>query len=171
MILGNDYRVQSSYYGGYPAGYLRRVRALYPDAPRTLHLFSGMVDTTIFPGDTLDCNAALHPTYTSIDAAPLRDYALILADPPYSAEYATHYGTPMIDRNAVFRALQACTPGTHIVWLDQVLPMFRKDYFELIGVVGVVRSTNHRFRVMAIFLRRDAPPSANVRRRTLLAAA
>ena len=30
-IMGNDYRVKSSYYGGYPAGYLRRVRALFPD--------------------------------------------------------------------------------------------------------------------------------------------
>jgi hypothetical protein len=26
-IMGNDYRVKSSYYGGYPAGYLRRIRA------------------------------------------------------------------------------------------------------------------------------------------------
>ena len=30
-IMGNDYRVRSEYYGGYPAGYLRGVRALFPD--------------------------------------------------------------------------------------------------------------------------------------------
>jgi hypothetical protein len=33
-IMGNDYRVKSSYYGGYPAGYLKRVRALFPDKRR-----------------------------------------------------------------------------------------------------------------------------------------
>jgi hypothetical protein len=30
-IMGNDYRVKTGYYGGYPAGYLRRIRALFPD--------------------------------------------------------------------------------------------------------------------------------------------
>ena len=30
-ILGNDYRVKSGFYGGYPAGYLKRVRSLFPD--------------------------------------------------------------------------------------------------------------------------------------------
>ena len=30
-IMGNDYRVKSTYYGGYPAGYLRRIKALFPD--------------------------------------------------------------------------------------------------------------------------------------------
>ena len=40
-IMGNDYRVKSTYYGGYPAGYLKRVRALFPDKRKVLHLFSG----------------------------------------------------------------------------------------------------------------------------------
>ena len=62
-IMGNDYRVKSSYYGGYPAGYLKRVRALFPDKQAVLHLFSGKVDLATFPGDTVDINPALHPTY------------------------------------------------------------------------------------------------------------
>ena len=62
-IMGNDYRVKSGYYGGYPAGYLRRVRALFPDKKRVLHLFSGKVDLTALPGDTVDINADLGPTY------------------------------------------------------------------------------------------------------------
>src|SRR5690349_23237078 len=33
-IMGNDYRVQTGYYGGYPAGYLRRVKSLFPDKSR-----------------------------------------------------------------------------------------------------------------------------------------
>ena len=85
-IMGNDYRVKSSYYGGYPAGYLRRVRALFPEKKCTLHLFSGKVDVSAFPGDTVDINAALTPTFVddaqSLENVPLGIYDLVLADPP-----------------------------------------------------------------------------------------
>ena len=54
-IMGNDYRVQTGYYGGYPAGYLRRIRSLFPDKrTHVLHLFSGRVDLDALPGDTVD---------------------------------------------------------------------------------------------------------------------
>jgi hypothetical protein len=58
-------------------------------------------------------------------------------------------------RNTVLRALQQSSPGTHIVWLDQVLPMYRKDAFSVDAVIGMVKSTNHRFRVVTIFRRLD----------------
>jgi hypothetical protein len=54
-IMGNDYRVRSEYYGGYPAGYLRRVRALFPDKRHVLHLFSGKVDLDALPGRSARC--------------------------------------------------------------------------------------------------------------------
>jgi hypothetical protein len=57
-IMGNDYRVKSSYYGGYPAGYLRRIKSLFPDKRRVLHLFSGKVDLAELPGDTVDVPSA-----------------------------------------------------------------------------------------------------------------
>ena len=50
-IMGNNYKVKSGYYGGYPAGYLRRIKALFPDKKSILHLFSGKVDTDILNGD------------------------------------------------------------------------------------------------------------------------
>ncbi len=156
-IMGNDYRVKSAYYGGYPAGYLRRVRALFPDKTRVLHLFSGKVDLAALPGDTVDINADLGPTYVDdaqkLENVPLETYDLILADPPYSIEDAERYKTTMIKRNAVMRALQGVSPGTHVVWLDQVLPMYRKDAFAIDAVIGMVKSTNHRFRVVTIFRR------------------
>jgi hypothetical protein len=62
-IMGNDYRVRSAYYGGDPAGYLRRIRALFPEKRRVLHLFSGKVDLAALPGDTVDINPALGPTF------------------------------------------------------------------------------------------------------------
>lgn len=154
-IMGNDYRVKTGYYGGYPAGYLRRIRSLFPDKRRALHIFSGRVDLEALPGDTVDINASLSPTYVddahSLSQVPLEHYDLILADPPYSIEDADRYQTTMVKRNTVLRALQRVSLGTHIVWLDQVLPMYRKDSFNVEAVIGMVKSTNHRFRVITVF--------------------
>jgi hypothetical protein len=159
-IMGNDYRVRSEYYGGYPAGYLRRIQALFPDKRRVLHIFSGKVDVAALPGDTVDINPTLKPTYVddaqSLQRVPIEEYDLILADPPYSVEDADRYQTTMVKRNTVLRALQRVTPGTHIVWLDQVLPMYRKDSFAIDAVIGMVKSTNHRFRVVTIFRRLES---------------
>ena len=82
---------------------------------------------------------------------PLGEYDLVLADPPYSVEDADHYQTTMVKRNLVMRALQRLPKGAHVVWLDQVLPMYRKDAFAVEGVIGMVKSTNHRFRVVTVF--------------------
>lgn len=157
-IMGNDYRVRSTYYGGYPAGYLRRIKALFPDKQRVLHLFSGRVDLAALPGDTVDINPELAPTYIddaqTLSAVPLDRYDLVLADPPYSIEDAERYQTTMIKRNTVMRALERVQAGTHIVWLDQVLPMYRKASYDIEGVIGMVKSTNHRFRVVTVFRRR-----------------
>jgi hypothetical protein len=167
-IMGNDYRVKSTYYGGYPAGYLRRVKALFPDKNRVLHLFSGRVDLDAFPGDTVDINPDLAPTYLddaqTLERVPLEQYDLVLADPPYSVEDADHYRTTMVKRNVVMRALQRLPIGAHVVWLDQVLPMYRKDAFEQEAAIGMWKSTNHRFRGITIFRRRDGAVSSNVAR-------
>ena len=158
-IMGNDYRVKSGFYGGYPAGYLRRVRSLFPDKKHVLHVFSGRVDLSELPGDTVDINRALHPTYVddaqTLERVPLARYDLVLADPPYSIEDAERYQTTMVKRNVVMRALQRLSPGAHVVWLDQVLPMYRKDAFDVEAVIGMVKSTNHRFRVVTVFRRRE----------------
>lgn len=156
-IMGNDYRVKSGLYGGYPAGYLRRVKAMFPDKRRGLHVFSGEVDQAVVPGDTVDINAALGPTFVDdaqrLEAVPLGNYDLVLADPPYSVEDAERYQTTMVKRNLVMSALRGLPSGAHVVWLDQVLPMYRKDAFSIEAAIGMVKSTNHRFRVITIFRR------------------
>lgn len=161
-IMGNDYRVKTGYYGGYPAGYLKRLSALFPDRKRVLHVFSGQVDLAAMPGETVDCNAALLPTYVAdahdLSSVPLHLYDLVLADPPYSVEDAERYQTTMVKRNVVLRSLaRGMRPGARVVWLDQVLPMYRKDEWEVEAVIGMVKSTNHRFRVIAIFRRLPTP--------------
>jgi hypothetical protein len=157
-IMGNDYRVKSQFYGGYPAGYLKRVKALFPDKRRVLHLFSGKVDTLAFPGVTVDINLNHRPDIVddahTLAKVPLETFDLVLSDPPYSVEDCEHYGTAIINRNRVMQVLGArLSPGTHVAWLDQVLPMYRKAEFTVDAHIGMVKSTNHRFRVLTVFRR------------------
>ena len=159
-IMGNNYRVKSNYYGGYPAGYLKRIKALFPDKTNVLHLFSGKVDTEIMPGTTVDLNSEMKPDILddaqSLENVPVEEFDLILADPPYSIEDSEHYGPTMVKRNKVMKALgKKAKAGTHVVWLDQVLPMYRKDEWNIVAVIGMVKSTNHRFRVVTIFKKRE----------------
>jgi hypothetical protein len=160
-FLGNSWHVASGYYGGYPAGYLKRVRALFPDKQRVLHLLSGRMNTAEFPGDTCDIKATLSPTFVAdahtLEGVPVEDYDLILADPPYSAEDADHYGTPLVNRNKVVAALAArMTPGAHLAWLDQAQPMYSKALLQPEVAILIVRSTNHRFRGLMIWRRLNA---------------
>ena len=169
-IMGNNYHATSRIYGSYPHGYLKRVRALFPDKAAPLHLFAGRVDLAAWPGDTLDIDPEAQPTYVcdaqqDLSGVPLEAYDIVLADPPYSVEDAERYQTTMIKRNKVMRQLATgCRPGTHVVWLDQVLPMYRKAEWRIEGVIGMVKSTNHRFRIVTIFERRaDEVPEDAVR--------
>ena len=155
-IMGNNYTVKTSFYGGYPHGYLKRVKALFPDKQKVLHLFAGKVDTAVFPGVTVDINPDLKPDIVddahTLTKVPLEDFDLVLADPAYSVEDTEHYGTPMVNRNLIVRTLgQRLREGCHVVWLDQVLPMYAKTIFSTQAHIGMVKSTNHRFRVVTIF--------------------
>lgn len=90
-------------------------------------------------------HAALHPYQT-------RAFDLVLADPPYTAEDATRYGTPMIRRDVVMREIRKVVErGANLVWLDTVTPMWRKKDWHLWGLIGIVRSSNHRVRFAHIF--------------------
>lgn len=156
--MGNNYAIATGLYGGYPPTYLRRVKALFPEKTSVLHLFSGQVDLEQMPGDTVDADLDCWPTYLddaqTLLKVPLERYDLILCDPPYSVEDAEHYQPAMISRTKVFRALSRCEPGTHVVWLDQVLPQYKKDIWRIEARVGMVKSTNHRFRFVTVFCRR-----------------
>jgi hypothetical protein len=161
-LVGNDYRNPSTYYGAHPKGYLDRVHALFPDVAMTkanvLHVFSGSVPE----GPYERCDAIQPVEYhcrveALPDAAMGRRWNLILADPPYAEDDAKKYGTLMIDRGAVMRALAAVTVnGGHVVWLDTVWPMHRKAEWRTVGRIALIRSTNHRVRLVSIFERQAA---------------
>jgi len=164
-ILGQDYRNKVPYYGGYPPNYLARVQALFPDAERVLHLFSGSLPagpyTRFDMREDVECDVRgdAHELSRYFAAGA---FDLILADPPYSAEDADRYGTPWISRNKVIRQVyEVLEPGGYLVWLDQALPMYRKGEIETVAYIGLVRSTNHRFRVATIWQRAGVPKSGD----------
>lgn len=151
-IMGNNYRT-SGYYGAYPHTYLERINSMFPDAERVLHVFSGSL-----PGGNyvrFDSNGKGDVSGDAHQLAsyfPGKKFDLQLVDPPYSVEDCEHYGCAMVNRNKVLsECIKILAPGGFIVWLDQVLPMFRKTELHMCGVIGMVKSTNHRFRVVTIF--------------------
>jgi hypothetical protein len=151
-FMGNSYEKKTNYYGGF----LKRIDALFPDRQRVLHLFAGRVDLDRFPGDTLDNRPELEPTYCvnaeTCEGVPLGEYDFVLGDPPYSESDAQRDGQCLVNRNKVVSTLTAGLPvGAVIVWLDQVRPMYSKAALRNEAVIGIVGSTNHRFRVLSVF--------------------
>lgn len=154
-LIGNDYRNKTRYYGAYPAGYLDRLLALFPDiAPAsTLHVFSGSLP----PGEYARCDSVQPAEYRcTVEQLPNfgAGFALIVADPPYSAEDAKRYGTPAIHRGRTMQALaKVAARGAFCCWLDTCWPMHRKAEWRTVGRVVITRSTNHRTRDLTIFER------------------
>ncbi len=150
-VMGNNYTTKTNLYGAYPYGYLERIYSLFPLIKKqTLHLFSGSLpDSEDY--DKIDFNTGFNAENFS-EVIPHDIYELILADPPYSIEDCDHYGCCMVKRNIVFKqAYNVLKKGGHLIWLDQVLPNYKKEEFKIIGRIGMVKSTNHRFRVITIF--------------------
>ncbi len=153
-LLGNNYK-GNGFYGAYPPGYLKRVNALFPDAEKALHLFSGSLPQGNYV--RFDCNVLLTPDVVG-EAEKLsqhfarESFDFILADPPYSAEDAKRYGTVMINRSKILRECWSVLRNDgYLGWLDTMLPMFRKTEWHLCGLICVVRSTNHRVRLLSLF--------------------
>lgn len=189
--IGACYKNPNPLYGAYPHGYLQRVHAMFPDAQRILHAFSGglikdvacvkawpdwfcdgvdasgaeiaeeLRHVTNYQMELVDLHGESHgrfPTwqgdvldYCAIKPGPC-SFDLILADPPYTAEDARKYGDTPVNISKTMRALRSvCAKGGNLVWLDQKWPMHRKDEWKTWGHIGLVRSTNHRMRLVSMF--------------------
>ena len=160
-MIGNYYKNKTHYYGAYPHNYLRRVTKLFPDSKCALHLFSGSLTKEDVGSNDLrfDIRADMNPDFTGNAEELSKQFPTtypvidtIYADPPYSNEDALRYGTPMVNRNKVLReCAKVLMIGGYIVWLDQVYPMYRKKELKLVGTIGLIRSTNHRVRIIFLF--------------------
>lgn len=155
-MIGNNYRAHSGYYGEYPPTYLKRIKALFPEACHVLHLCAGKVQTGFWPQEVkLDIRRDVTPDVVGDSAwLPFRDkvFDLVLADPPYTKEDARKYGTGTINRRLTIKeASRVLVPGGHLAWLDTVYPMFSRSEFQLVATIGLIRSTNNRVRNVFIF--------------------
>ena len=149
-VMGNNYTTKTNLYGAYPHGYLDRIYTLFqPIKDKTLHLFSGSIEDE--DCDCVDFKTGINAE-TMSEIIPNNYYSLIMADPPYSVEDCERYGCCMIKRNVVIKeSYKIMEKGGILIWLDQVLPQYKKVEFDIIGRIGMVKSTNHRFRVITIF--------------------
>jgi hypothetical protein len=146
----------SSLYGSYQVEYLERIKTLFPDAVKVVHLFVGSLPPSpeyvrvgLPQGDSkpdIECDAHQLSSYLPFKAD------LIYADPPYSIEDSEHYANCMVNRE---RVMQECAlvlePGGFLVWMDQALPVFSNNDLRLVGGISYIRSTGNRFRVVTIF--------------------
>jgi len=155
-LLGSSYK-GSGFYGSFPHGLLKRMMSMFPDASRVLHIFSGslphsehytrfdMVQDADVMGNAEELSKHFKPD----------SFDLIIADPPYHAEAAKKYETPMPNRLKVIREChKVLEPGGYLLWLDTMLPMFRKAEFEWCVSIGIFGSTNHRVRGLTGFRRK-----------------
>jgi len=155
-FVGVRKKRKHGYYGEYPQDYLPRVMALFPDKKEreVFHLFSGAIERGKYI--RVDINPKLNPDIIG-DAENLSEFcpdgiSLIIADPPYSKEDAEHYGTSLVSRNKVVKECAKVLPdGGFLVWLDQAIPVYKVTGFNLIGLIGVILSPNHRIRMAFIF--------------------
>jgi len=161
-ICGNMRGHKKGLYGAYPVGYLKRIHAIFPDAEKMLHLFSGIVDKGLWKDETTyDINPDLKPdvvgcipnieTYFEPES-----FDLIVADPPYEHSDFEKYGQKPFSKHRAVKACRYITKkGGFLVWLDTRMPMYSKKEWLLVGTIGVIVSTNTRFRLVSIFRRVD----------------
>lgn len=169
--FGQDFRNRSDYYGAYPGDFLPRLSAVFPEHTilpdrlpfdadtRTLHAFSGSLPVGPYERCDVVQTAEYHCDVRALpDVMAARGddpFDFVAADPPYSDEDAViKYKAPPLDRGALTRALaRATNVGGYMAWLDTVWPMHNKHEWVTVGMIAVVRSTNHRIRMLTLFER------------------
>lgn len=169
VMPGNDYRNKTTYHGAYPRTLLERYEAMYPTKDKKLlHLFSGSlpkselyirVDAYVEDTD-IKCNAE----ELSKKIKP-KSYDIIYADPPYSLDDLNKYeeinkvskSTKFLDRKKVLLECSKILKDDGLIfWLDCVsINHLEIKEFKLIGYISIIRSTNHRFRMVSIFQKQN----------------
>ncbi len=152
-FLGGS-RHDTTFYGAYSKNYLDRIQALFPDASRVVHLFAGAMP--VGPYTRVGMGEGEEPDIVG-NAEQLASFLpfkpdLVYADPPYSQEDAEHYGPSLVNRDRVLKEVAVVLQrGGFCVWLDQCLPVYDNSTLNLVGLIGYIRSSANRFRVVSIF--------------------
>jgi hypothetical protein len=182
-ILG---RSKVKYYGAYPAGFLHRARHLLGArlTDPVLHVCAGRIRQYPYRGlgrldCTLDLDATCRPDFLQDARAPYplvhtyrgpgasarlpealvavgEPWAAVLADPPYTAEDATHYvpgPEALPTANTILRnSLAVVAVGGLVGILDYVWPQPPRTARE-VAVIAVTTGRNNRARFFTVFER------------------
>ncbi len=160
--IGNYYKRKHGFYGEYPPSYLKRVMSLFPEAKEVLHLFSGSLGKGSFENGVAYSTWDSDPANEAEFVLPVSElasygslgYDLILGDPPYNKKAEEIYSQPSINKRQVLRdCALILVPGGHLVWLDTIIPIYRKVDYTYVGQILLTMGTNRAVRVISIFER------------------
>lgn len=160
-IIGGWYFWRSkkdNIYGGYPDRYLKKVYSLFPDAENVLHLFSGGLSKEE-KGIRFDINLNYKPDIVG-DVRDLskifkeNSFDLVIADPPYEKKDFEIYGCKSFNKGKVMDDLYLVTQeNSYVVWLDLFIPMYKKKFWKLVGMISFAQGSGMRVRMVSIFER------------------
>jgi SAM-dependent methyltransferase len=148
-----------SLHGQYPPTFLKRALALFPDAQKILHCPSG---TLLGPGVTVDMisDEVRRPQIiASVDNLPLPDnsFDLVLSDPPYTNKDSEIYGCPPWPMGKALKEFRrVLKPGGHLGMLHTYYPSYRRQDWELLGLIAVVTGFMRATRMFSVFRKTES---------------
>lgn len=149
---------KSTYYGQHPYGYLKKVKALFPDCKDAIHLCSGTVREDITVDLRHDTKGGLvRPSIASdVQCLPFRPNSadLITIDPPYSKRDANvYYAVALISvQKAMKEALRVLRVGGFFCVLDVRYPSYHRSHgWKLVGLIGICTGFGKTARWLSIF--------------------
>ena len=145
--------------GGYPKGFLARAFTLLgvEDPRRVLHVCSGSMRV----GVCVDIRPTVRPTVVAdVRKLPFAaaTFQWIMADPPYSREYAENlYGTGNVypdPHHLVNECLRVLVPEGRLGFMHHIVPKFRRPG-RLLKVYGITQGPGYNIRAWTL-LTKDA---------------
>ena len=145
--------------GGYPLSFLARAFTILgvTDPRRVLHVCSGSMKM----GICVDIRKETAPTVCANGLSlPFHDssFQWILADPPYSQEYAKNlYGTAEVypDPHAlVDECLRCVVPNGRVGFMHHIVPKFHKPG-RLLKVYAITQGIGYNIRAWSVFTKDD----------------
>ena len=141
--------------GGYPKGFLTKAYEILgvTDPTQVLHVCSGSMKI----GIRVDIRPEVEPDIVA-DARhlpfPDNSFQWIMADPPYSQEYATNlYGTGDVypnPHNLVDECLRVLAPGGMLGFMHHIVPKFHKPG-KIVKVYGISQGPGYNIRAWSVF--------------------